>query len=237
MTMDPDIRNKLQTRLVNGEITQDEYKQLLATLSGTAPTQSALPSAEYVLGAEPPRVSLGQQYLNAGFYTWAYVVFGLISFILFIFATVLMIESNSRYGSSSGDAILGSLTFLLAIAFGIASAVVFFNFLYKAWKSVQHFQVRTTPGKAVGFCFIPFFNFYWYFVALTGFVDDFNRVVEAEGRRELRIERVIGLLPPIMMCIGVVPYVNCLASLVLIVVLPIYIWTVSSKVNQYLNNR
>jgi hypothetical protein len=46
--------------------------------------------------------------------------------------------------------------------------------LYKAWAQIQDGPARTTPGKAVGFRFIPFFHFYWEFVAVKGLAEDLN---------------------------------------------------------------
>lgn len=48
--------------------------------------------------------------------------------------------------------------------------------LFRAWKLLQPGQPRTTPGKAVGFLFIPFFNLYWIFVAFYGWAQDWNRI-------------------------------------------------------------
>lgn len=47
--------------------------------------------------------------------------------------------------------------------------------LHRAWRTVQFGGARTTPGKAVGFLFIPFFKFYWLFVAYLGLAKDWNR--------------------------------------------------------------
>jgi len=47
----------------------------------------------------------------------------------------------------------------------LASFVLFCILLYKFWELVPASQAETTPGKAVGFCFIPFFVFYWIYIA------------------------------------------------------------------------
>lgn len=49
--------------------------------------------------------------------------------------------------------------------FGIAALVFKCIFLYRCWVLVPPERAATTPGKAVGFLFIPFFNLYWNFVA------------------------------------------------------------------------
>jgi len=61
------------------------------------------------------------------------------------------------------------LTFLYA-----AEIVVMCFFWYRAWRSIQDGHARTTPGKAIGFMFIPLFNLWWVFVLLGGFSKDYN---------------------------------------------------------------
>ena len=46
--------------------------------------------------------------------------------------------------------------------------------LHKAWSAIQDGITRPTPGKAVGFLFIPLFNIYWLFVAIGGWGKAFN---------------------------------------------------------------
>jgi hypothetical protein len=46
----------------------------------------------------------------------------------------------------------------------LAGSVLQYVVLYKLWQLVQDGFARTTPAKAVGFSFIPFFNLYWIFV-------------------------------------------------------------------------
>jgi len=50
--------------------------------------------------------------------------------------------------------------------------------LYKAWAAIQDGHARTSPGRAVGFLFIPLFNVYWLFQVIWGFAQDYNRFRE-----------------------------------------------------------
>ncbi|HUV53539.1 MAG TPA: hypothetical protein VMW64_10785, partial [Dehalococcoidia bacterium] len=52
---------------------------------------------------------------------------------------------------------------LLIIPISIFVFVVVCVFIHKAWASIQDGHARTGPCKALGFLFIPFFNFYWIF--------------------------------------------------------------------------
>jgi hypothetical protein len=47
-------------------------------------------------------------------------------------------------------------------------------FLYKAWALIQDGRARTTPREAVGLRFVPFFAFYWEFVAVKGLAEDLD---------------------------------------------------------------
>ncbi|MEA2043126.1 MAG: hypothetical protein U9N85_11325, partial [Bacteroidota bacterium] len=55
-------------------------------------------------------------------------------------------------------AILGLLSFF-------ASFVLSLIILYKAWSVIKDGETNISPGAAVGYLFIPVFNFYWIFIA------------------------------------------------------------------------
>lgn len=59
----------------------------------------------------------------------------------------------------------------------MTSAVLEYILLYKYWQNIQDGFASTTPGKAVGFMFIPFFNFYWMFRVFWGLAKDLNRYI------------------------------------------------------------
>jgi len=95
----------------------------------------------------------------------------------------------------------------------IASAVLFYIIVYRSWKLIQDGYARTTPGKAIGFCFIPFYNFYWIFQAFPGLAKDTNAFV---ARRSLAIPRVDDSLPTVF-CIltlcSAIPYVGYVTAI------------------------
>lgn len=64
--------------------------------------------------------------------------------------------------------------FVLMLLTEVVSAVFGAIILYRAWQTVQDGQARTTPGKAVGFLFIPIYNFYWIFVGFGGLAKELN---------------------------------------------------------------
>jgi hypothetical protein len=62
----------------------------------------------------------------------------------------------------------------------LLSAVVTFILVYKMWAAIQGRGARTSAGRALGFMFIPFFNFYWFFQVYWGWTKDYNRIPESE---------------------------------------------------------
>ena len=72
------------------------------------------------------------------------------------------------------------ISFLLIMA-GIIGSVSGCVLLYQAWKLIPADIARTTPEKAVGFSFIPFYNFYWLFIAYKGLGEDMNKTLRQRG--------------------------------------------------------
>ena len=80
--------------------------------------------------------------------------------------------------AAAGLAVFG----LLAVVSGLLAVVFGLRILHKLWSLIPNHKVRTTPGKAVGFLFIPFFNLYWNFVAIYGLAKALNTET---GRRSV----------------------------------------------------
>lgn len=63
---------------------------------------------------------------------------------------------------------------LFSLLVRVVSVVICLNAWYRAWKAIQDGHARTTPGKAIGFLFIPLFSFYWVFQWSYGYAKDYN---------------------------------------------------------------
>jgi len=67
---------------------------------------------------------------------------------------------------------------------------------------------QVSPGQAIGFLFIPFFNWYWIFVANVGYCDALDRMLINQGSHRRAPK---GLA--IACCVTqLVPYVNILIA-------------------------
>lgn len=66
----------------------------------------------------------------------------------------------------------------LIIVIGIGGVIVAVVFsciiLFHLWSLIPKETAKTTPGRAVGFLFIPLFSFYWNFVAIHGLATSLN---------------------------------------------------------------
>ena len=100
-------------------------------------------------------------------------------------------------------------------AYLIMFAVMFFWFhlYYRAWKSIQDDHARTTPGKAVGFLFIPFFNLYWMFPAIWGFSKDYNAFIQRHSVEAPRLPEGLFFAYVISILGWLIPGVNVLFAL------------------------
>ena len=78
--------------------------------------------------------------------------------------------------------LLGLIVAIVAVVFGLLAIVFGLRILHKLWSLIPIHKARTTPGKAVGFLFIPLFNLYWNFVAIYGLARTLNTEI---GRRSV----------------------------------------------------
>lgn len=94
--------------------------------------------------------------------------------------------------------------------------------LYRQWFLLQGHGARTTPARAVGFGFIPFFCFYWWFVAYAGLATDTNRHLEKIGITQSGMSRNLAITDcvlSILCCtVGLIPVVGAIVLIPAMVV-------------------
>lgn len=108
--------------------------------------------------------------LSKPFYLGSIVVgMGLFAVIMLV-TDVVMVLGVGGAGMPSADVLVGIfITFGVSALVGLLGLIVFFVLTYRMWAAIQDGHARTTPGKAVGYQFIPFYNLYWVFQAYWGF--------------------------------------------------------------------
>lgn len=151
-----------------------------ARVAGSAPlaaSTSLRPGS--MAGAAPtdapyPHISVK----SASFGLWAgSFVGGFVLFIIAIIATVSLAQQDPENAATAGG--FGGILLLLGFVSLLASTIFYHIIIYRAWLCLQAGAPRTTPGAAVGFLFVPFYNFYWMFVAIHGLPKDWNLIVSS----------------------------------------------------------
>lgn len=66
----------------------------------------------------------------------------------------------------------------LGLAAALSGVVWLYVLMYRAWSAIQDGHARTTPGRAVGRSFIPYYNMYWIFVAIGAWGEEYNAFAE-----------------------------------------------------------
>jgi hypothetical protein len=100
---------------------------------------------------------------------------------------------------------------VIVVGAGIAmiyGGVVMMVLVYRMWSAIQDGHARTTPGKALGFMFIPVFNLYWAFQVFWGFAKDYNRYIERHRLQARRLPAGLFLAYVILCLVGVIPIVQ-----------------------------
>lgn len=116
-------------------------------------------------------------------------------------------------------------------------------FLYHSWKAIQGSGARTTPAKAVGFCFIPVFNFYWVFQTTWGLARDLNDAICKRGWSEVPLVpegialsiACLSLLLLLRTLHSLLPFLVVSSSLFLLGL--IFVWRTATSINGFVERR
>lgn len=142
-------------------------------------------------------------------FLWAGAIIPVIAGIL-VTATGLMLPEEIDFESDKYNGLI--YTGLTALAIGCISAIIggiyFYIILFRAWHILQPSGMAAmTPGKAVGFYFIPFFAYFWGFFALKGLADNWNNVMSSFTDTQAVPRFNSGILLAFCICILVFPYI------------------------------
>lgn len=173
-------------------------------------------------------------------YRWWILLFALTFLLPLVGSLCLVMSATTEYrrirtGGSSyyygysdiGIALnaIGGISIGLGVVALIAAVVFFAILLHKMWKVVQDGRARTTPDKAAGFLFIPFFNLYWVFVAVRGLALDLNSYVRRHraGMDAEPAPTGLALVFCILLACTAVPYIGLLIFVPMAVVLSVLV--------------
>lgn len=120
----------------------------------------------------------------------------------------------------------------------IILGVVFLCMLhYKCWMALPTQHRFTTPGRAVGFLFIPFYNFYWAFVTWPKLSEGLVNWQRAEGRNPTDTKALALTYAILFVCsltIGQVPGLGILIGIAEVVIFILYYLKVVGALNSML---
>jgi serine/threonine protein kinase len=118
----------------------------------------------------------------------------------------------------AGELLLGLIWIPAIIVMTVFCCIL----LYRQWSLLQGHGARITPGKAVGFGFIPVFCFYWWFVAWAGLATDTNKYLKSLGITSTRMSfglAVTDCIIAILACtIGLIPKVGAIFTVPLMII-------------------
>lgn len=86
----------------------------------------------------------------------------------------------------------------LNVLLSILGVVYALKLHYKCWSAIPTNYARTTPGKAVGYMFIPFYSLYWVWPSVNGLADDCLTFAKSKGIRGFDSIRHLGLVLTIL---------------------------------------
>ena len=165
-----------------------------------------------------PHFPYAPNQLTGGFRNWLIVV--ICAFVFYLIGIVMMVVGAQS--NPNDPPVAGLLIIMIGGLLALASVVLGCILLYRCWNSVQDLPARTTPGKAVGFMFIPFFNLYWMFVSLYGLAQDMETYCQQRGI-QCHASTGIALTFCIISIVSIVPFVGMVA-LVNYVLGPSMLW-------------
>ena len=107
-------------------------------------------------------------------------------------ALLAMAGKAANPSADNGDSIL----VMQICAFAFFSVIV-----RRAWANIDGGSAGQSPGKAQGFLFIPFFNFYWVFPALVSLATQTNAKAASGNVPAAGLTRGFGLVIAILFCV------------------------------------
>jgi hypothetical protein len=156
-------------------------------------------------------------YVGALATTLTLALLSLIPVIAFIILTPGSLWLQQTFGMEAWgtiQSVIASLAVLAGALFLIVQITLNVVLIYKMWASIQDGHARTTPGKAIGFLFIPFFSLYWICQVWGGFPTDYNKYVERHGLNVPRLGSGIYSAYPALILLSLIPFLNIVTALV-----------------------
>ncbi|MCI0489957.1 MAG: hypothetical protein L0229_25470 [Blastocatellia bacterium] len=148
--------------------------------------------------------------------------------ILMMMAILIPVFYRARDPDDRSFMNLMALIPVLLLYLAVVTCILF----YRMWAAIQDGHARTSPGKAVGFLFIPFFNLYWAFQAIWGFAQDYNLYLDRQGIDAKKLPEGLFLTYVILCLTTWVPVIGpVLFAANLMFVLPVMVSKICDAIN------
>ena len=199
-TAAPALRAPQPTAVAHAQPAQPTLAPTSAMIPSTPTTQPVVPAAAGAIaghdpyatpGADPQGLSnLYPKTIQKGGSFMLWMMLFIIGAVLIIFAGVStfkagMAGAEVMHAGGSEEAAVnaaaagvggGLLLMLIAGGLFLTSGILSYIYLYRAWAALQPGGATISPGKAIGFMFIPLFNIVWLFLAVGGLPKQWNSI-------------------------------------------------------------
>ncbi|MDM7924278.1 MAG: hypothetical protein QUS14_18490 [Pyrinomonadaceae bacterium] len=143
--------------------------------------------------------------MNKKLWVGGYLLSAAVFFFAFIAVAVLgvlLVDEVADPGAlASGMIVLGVLGYT---QFLIVHTIMTLVLLHSIWKVLQDGVTDVTPGKAIGFLFIPFYNIYWVFRVWGGYPADYNKFIDRYRLAAPKIPGTVFVLFPIFVLLSAI---------------------------------
>ena len=128
-------------------------------------------------------------------------------------------------------------SFMILVCMAAIGALVSWAFLHSAcWKALPEHLRFTTPQRAVGFMFIPFYNFYWVFISFLKLAEGVTRWQSACGFQASNQLRTLAMAMAIthvcIFTIGLIPVLGSLVDIGSVIVFAMFYKQLTESLNQ-----
>ena len=138
----------------------------------------------------------------------------LLALVVFSPGSKWLLETLGRDNWQTANILMLFLVIGAAALFLMVQIVITFLMIYKMWAAIQDGHARTTPAKAIGFLFIPFFSMYWIFRVWSAFPTEYNGFVERHRPDLPRLSSGIYIAYPVLILLSMIPFLNFLSVFV-----------------------
>jgi hypothetical protein len=150
-------------------------------------------------------------------YFQAFLITLYFSIAIIIATIIFLIEGGSPVGL-----IIGGLVNISATIIQVILIYNIWDYIITEYKLQGEQPPIESPGKAVGYLFIPFYNFYWIFIVYGKLMESLNKLAESRNK-ELFLPVNLGTIICIFSLTSIIPIVGTLLALIaMLVLIPVF---------------